>query len=149
MQIYKNTQISDPFIYGGHLIKCKYNHCQSGHTITPYQWSAAYTGENRKQYTLDLHLHLLQALGTISFDSTKSISFVGKISEGIENGLRSFPNVLLPTISINSSSMLGFPAEHSQNSFDSCISISHFKISPKCTNPYLPKPANPESTSQL
>ena len=88
--------------------------------------------------------HQLQALGTISFDSTKSISFVGKISEGIENGLRSFPNVLLPTISINSSSMLGFPAEHSQNSFDSCISISHFKISPKCTNPYLPKPANPD-----
>ena len=38
-----NTQISDPFVYGGHLIKCKYNHCQSGHTITPYQWSAAYT----------------------------------------------------------------------------------------------------------
>ena len=45
--------------------------------------------------------------------------------------------------------MLGFSAEHSQNSFDSCISISHFdKISSKCTNPYFSKPTNPDFLSR-
>ena len=132
------------------MIKCKYNHCQSGHTITPHQWSAPYTGKNRKQYMVIFKLtcsSLIHTLDTISFKFNKNISFVGKISEGIENGLPSFANVLLPSISINSSSMLGFPVEHSQNSFDSCISISHSKISPKCTNPYFLKPTNPQCTT--
>ena len=138
---YKSTKKTFQYLHRGHLIKCKYNHCQSGHTITLHQWSIP---DTRRKTENKFNLHPFQStykFGNVIFSLNKN----GEISEGFENDLPTFQNVQFPTISINSPSMLGFP----RNSFDSCISISHFnKISSKCTNPDFSKPTNPDFLSR-
>ena len=110
---------------------------QSPSTNGPYQTQEG----KQKTSSIFTHSNLLTNLEMWFFLSTK----MGEITEGFENDLPTFQNVQFPTISINSPSMLGFP----RNSFDSCISISHFnKISSKCTNPYFSKPTNPDFLSR-
>ena len=125
------------------MIKCKYNQCQSGHTITPT--NGPHQTQEGKQKTSPPP-PILFSLKKYKIFIQQKHTFVREISEGFENDLRTLPNVLFSTISINSPSMLGLPSEHSQHSFDSCISISLFKISTDCTNPYFSKATNPDCT---